>query len=36
MGFDDPAIIAGRGHRLEIAAQVPDLDAIVVPIGAAD
>jgi threonine dehydratase len=35
-GFDDPAIIAGQGTiGLEIAAQVPDLDAAVVPIGGA-
>jgi len=33
-GFDDPAIIAGQGTiGLEIAQQVPDLDAIIVPIG---
>jgi threonine dehydratase len=33
-GFDDPAIIAGQGTiGLEIAAQVPDLDAAIVPIG---
>lgn len=33
-GFDDPAIIAGQGTiGLEVAAQVPDLDAVVVPIG---
>jgi threonine dehydratase len=33
-GFDDLAIIAGQGTiGLEIAAQVPDLDAIIVPIG---
>jgi threonine dehydratase len=33
-GFDDPAIIAGQGTMgLEIARQVPDLDAILVPIG---
>jgi threonine dehydratase len=33
-GFDDPAIIAGQGTMgLEIVAQVPDLDAIIVPIG---
>ena len=33
-GFDDPAIIAGQGTiGLEIARQVPDLDAIIVPIG---
>ncbi len=35
-GFDDPAIIAGQGTiGLEIAAQVPDLDAVIVPIGGA-
>jgi threonine dehydratase len=35
-GFDDPAIIAGQGTiGLEIARQVPDLEAIVVPIGGA-
>ncbi|HLH53886.1 MAG TPA: threonine ammonia-lyase [Verrucomicrobiae bacterium] len=33
-GFDDPAIIAGQGTLgLEIAAQVPDMDAVIVPIG---
>jgi threonine dehydratase len=33
-GFDDPAIIAGQGTiGLEIARQVPDADAIIVPIG---
>ena len=33
-GYDDPAIIAGQGTiGLELAAQVPDLDAVVVPIG---
>ena len=33
-GFDDPAIIAGQGTvGLEIAAQVPDLDVVIVPIG---
>ena len=32
--YDDPAIIAGQGTMgLEIATQVPDLDAIIVPIG---
>jgi len=32
--FDDPAIIAGQGTMgLEILEQVPDLDAVVVPIG---
>jgi threonine dehydratase len=35
-GFDDPAIIAGQGTiGLEIAAQVPDVDAVIVPIGGA-
>jgi len=35
-GYDDPAIIAGQGTiGLEIAAQVPDVDAVVVPIGGA-
>jgi len=35
-GYDDPAIIAGQGTLgLEIAAQVPDLAAIIVPIGGA-
>ena len=33
-GFDDPAIIAGQGTiGLEILEQVPDVEAIVVPIG---
>ena len=33
-GFDDPAIIAGQGTMgLEMASQVPDLDAVIVPIG---
>ena len=33
-GYDDPAIIAGQGTiGLELASQVPDLDAIIVPIG---
>jgi threonine dehydratase len=33
-GFDDPAIMAGQGTiGLEIARQVPDLDAVIVPIG---
>jgi threonine dehydratase len=33
-GFDDPAIIAGQGTMgLEILEQVPDVQAIVVPIG---
>jgi threonine dehydratase len=35
-GFDDPAIIAGQGTiGLEIAAQVPDVDAVIVPVGGA-
>jgi len=33
-GFDDPAIIAGQGTMaLEIFEQVPDVDAIVCPVG---
>jgi threonine dehydratase len=33
-GFDDPAIIAGQGTMgLEILQQVPNVDAVVVPIG---
>ena len=32
--FDDPAVIAGQGTiALELSEQVPDLDAIIVPIG---
>ncbi|MEO6035640.1 MAG: threonine ammonia-lyase [Verrucomicrobiota bacterium] len=35
-GFDDPAVIAGQGTMgLEIIEQVPELDAIIVPIGGA-
>jgi len=35
-GFDDPAIIAGQGTiGLEIATQVPNVDAVIVPIGGA-
>ena len=35
-GYNDPAIIAGQGTMgLEIVSQVPDLDAIIVPIGGA-
>ncbi|WP_437193483.1 threonine ammonia-lyase [Planctomicrobium sp. SH527] len=35
-GYDDPAIIAGQGTiALEILQQVPDVNAIVVPIGGA-
>jgi threonine dehydratase len=33
-GYDDPAIIAGQGTLgLEIVEQVPDLDAVIVPVG---
>ena len=33
-GFDDPDIIAGQGTAgLEIVADVPDLDAVIVPVG---
>lgn len=33
-GFDDPAIIAGQGTMgLELLRQVPDLDAIICPVG---
>jgi threonine dehydratase len=35
-GYDDNAIVAGQGTLgLEIGAQVPDLDAILVPVGGA-
>ena len=35
-GYDDPAIIAGQGTLgLEIVAQVPDVEAVIVPIGGA-
>lgn len=35
-GYDDPAVIAGQGTMgLEIVRQVPDLDAVIVPIGGA-
>jgi len=35
-GYDDPAIIAGQGTMaLEIMEQVPDLGAVVVPVGGA-
>jgi len=35
-GYDDPAVIAGQGTMgLEIAAQVPDIDAVIVPVGGA-
>lgn len=33
-GFDDPAIIAGAGTMgLEIVEQVPEVDAVVIPVG---
>jgi threonine dehydratase len=33
-GYDDPAIIAGQGTMgIEIVEQVPDLDAVVIPVG---
>ena len=33
-GFDDPDIIAGQGTMgLEILEDVPDLDAVIVPVG---
>src|SRR5450755_2615599 len=33
-GYDDPAIIAGQGTMgLEIIEQVPDLDAVIIPVG---
>ena len=35
-GYDDPAIIAGQGTiGIEIIEQVPDVDAVVVPVGGA-
>lgn len=35
-GFDDPAIIAGQGTvALEILEQVPDLEAVIIPVGGA-
>lgn len=35
-GYDDPAVIAGQGTiGLEIVSQVPDVDAVIVPIGGA-
>ncbi len=35
-GYDDPAIIAGQGTiGLEILEQVPDVDAVIVPVGGA-
>jgi threonine dehydratase len=33
-GYDDPAIIAGQGTMgIELVEQVPDLDAVVIPVG---
>ena len=35
-GYDDPAIIAGQGTMgLEIVKQVPDVEAVIVPVGGA-
>jgi threonine dehydratase len=35
-GYDDPAIIAGQGTiALEVLEQVPDLEAVIVPVGGA-
>jgi threonine dehydratase len=35
-GYDDPGIIAGQGTiGLEIAVQVPDVDAVIIPLGGA-
>ena len=35
-GYDDPAIIAGEGTMgIEIVEQVPDVDAVIVPVGGA-
>jgi threonine dehydratase len=35
-GYDDPAVIAGQGTiGLELIEQVPDMDAVIVPIGGA-
>jgi len=35
-GYDDPAIIAGQGTMgLEIVEQIPDLEAVVIPVGGA-
>ena len=35
-GYDDPAIIAGQGTMgLEIVEQVPDVEAVIVPVGGA-
>jgi threonine dehydratase len=35
-GYDDPAIIAGQGTMgLEVAEQLPNLDAVIIPVGGA-
>jgi len=35
-GYDDPAIIAGQGTMgLEVVEQIPDLEAVIVPVGGA-
>ncbi len=35
-GYDDPTIIAGQGTiALEVVEQVPDLEAVIVPVGGA-
>ena len=35
-GYDDPAIIAGQGTMgLEIVEQIPDLEAVIIPVGGA-
>jgi threonine dehydratase len=35
-GYDDPAIIAGQGTMgLEIVEQIPNLDAVIIPVGGA-
>jgi len=35
-GYDDPAIIAGQGTMgLELVEQIPDLDAVIIPVGGA-
>ena len=35
-GYDDPAIIAGQGTMgMEIVEQIPDLEAVVIPVGGA-
>jgi len=35
-GYDDPAIVAGQGTMgLEIVEQIPDLEAVIIPVGGA-